>query len=468
MSELGTASTPLRIAIIGSGPAGFYAAEYLLKQKELTIEVDMFDRLPTPFGLVRGGVAPDHQKIKGVTKIYERVASNPAFHFFGYVEVGKDLSIDDLKAHYHQIIFATGAQTDKPLNIPGIELKNSHAATEFVAWYNGHPDYRHLEFDLSQESVVVIGVGNVAVDVARILCRTPEELATTDIADYALDALRESKVKDVYLLGRRGPLQAAFTAPEVKELGEMDDADAVVLAHEAELDALSSAEFAETTDRATKRKLEYIQSYAGRELTGKSRRIHMRFLQSPVELLGDEAGAARSMRLVRNELVSREGRGLRAKATEDFEEIPAGLVFRSIGYRGVPIEGVPFRDDWGTIPNELGRVVVEADSAETQLGLYTTGWIKRGPSGVIGTNKADSVETAKQMLEDIAAEKTLAPQSATLEAIQALVAERQPQFVTYADWQKLDALEVAAGEAQGRPRVKFTSIDEMLDALSSD
>ena len=232
----GTAERPLRVAIVGAGPAGYYAADHLLRQDGLVVDVDMFDRLPTPYGLVRAGVAPDHQKIKAVTAAFDKVAANPRFRFFGCVELGRDLSVEDLRRHYHQILYSTGAQTDRRMGIPGEDLKNSHPATEFVAWYNGHPDYRDLEFDLSQKRAAIVGVGNVAVDVARILCRTPGELATTDIADHALRVLRKSQIREVYLLGRRGPAQAAFTNPEIKELGELPGADIVVRPEEAELD----------------------------------------------------------------------------------------------------------------------------------------------------------------------------------------------------------------------------------------
>ncbi|MBI5712847.1 MAG: FAD-dependent oxidoreductase [Chloroflexi bacterium] len=260
---LGTESNPLRVAIIGSGPAAFYAADCLLSQANLVIEVDMYDRLPTPFGLVRGGVAPDHQKIKSVTKAYDRVAAKPRFRFYGNVEYGSHLKLDDLKNHYHQILFSTGAQTDRRMGIPGEDLKGSHPATEFVAWYNGHPDYRDLNFDLSVERVAVVGVGNVAIDVARILCLTPAELAKTDIADHAYEALSKSKVKEVYLLGRRGPVQAAFTLPEIKEVGEMEDADAITLPDEVVIDELSQAEL-EKSERDNQKKVEVIKSYAGK------------------------------------------------------------------------------------------------------------------------------------------------------------------------------------------------------------
>lgn len=463
MSQVGTAVQPLRVAIIGAGPAGFYAAEHLYKDKQTVVEVDMYDRLPTPFGLVRFGVAPDHQKIKSVVKAFGRVATKPGFRFFGNVTLGTDISVADLRDHYHQIIFTTGAQTDKSLNIPGIDLKNSLAATEFVAWYNGHPDYRHLEFDLSQERVAVIGVGNVAVDVCRILAKSVEELAVTDIADYALEALKASKVKEIYMLGRRGAAQAAFTAPEIKELGEMEGADIVISEEDATLGPLSEATLADA-DRGTLRKVEIIQEHARKPLEGKPRKLIVRFLVSPTELIGDADGKVKAMRLVKNELYQTDAGTLRPRATDQYEEIPVGLVFRSIGYRGVPLPGVPFNDSWGVILNENGRVI-DADSREPVLGEYTAGWIKRGPSGVIGTNKPDAGETVALMLADLENGRVLSPAHPTADAALAMVAAKQPRYVTYADWERLDEIETSRGEAAGRPRVKFVDVEEMLQAL---
>lgn len=465
MSQVGSEATPLRVAIVGAGPAGFYAAERLFKEKGLVVEIDMYDRLPTPFGLVRHGVAPDHQKIKSVTKIFDRSAQNERFRFFGNVEVGKHVSVADLRRYYHQIIYTTGAQTDRNLNIPGIELQGSHAATEFVAWYNGHPDYRDCEFDLSQEKVAVIGVGNVAVDVCRILCRTPEELATTDIADYALEALRHSKVREVYMLGRRGPAQAAFTAPEVKELGEMADADVFVKREEAELDPLSQASLADA-DRASARKVEYIQSYVDREPSGASHKLHLRFLVSPTEIFGDENGRVTGLRMVHNELYQTESGTLRPRSTDRYEDIEVGLVFRSIGYEGVPIPGVSFNERWGVILNADGRVL-NPETRQPVIGEYTAGWIKRGPSGVIGTNKPDAVETVEFMLADAAAGKHLDPAEPSATAVADFVRQRQPDVVSYEDWQYLNELEEAKGHELGRPRVKFTDVETMLDALRS-
>ncbi len=462
MSTVGTEGNPLRVAIVGSGPAGFYAAEHLLKDKELVVGLDMFDRLPTPFGLVRFGVAPDHQKIKKVTKVFDRVASDGRFRFFGNVDVGTDVTLQDLSDHYHQICYATGAQTDRRMGIPGEDLTGSRPATEFVAWYNGHPEFRDYQFDLTAERVAVVGVGNVAVDVARILCRTTEELAATDIADYALDALSQSRVKEVIMLGRRGPAQAAFTNQEVKQLGVLPGADIDVRAEEARLDALSAAEVERAGDRTLNKKLEIIQSLAASEPTGKSRKLTIRFLVSPVELIGNDAGAVIGMRLVRNVLVMSVNGGLRPEATDEFEEIPVELVFRSVGYRGVALPALPFDERSGTVPNERGSVV-RADGTP-MVGVYVTGWIKRGPTGVIGTNKPDAVETVNRMREDMAQNRVFRPTDPTASGADELVRSRRPDHVSYADWRKLDALEIANGKPN-RPRVKFTAVDEMLNAL---
>ena len=353
-SELGTEDHPLRVAIIGSGPAGFYTADHLLKQSDIHIQVDMFDRLPTPFGLVRFGVAPDHPKIKSVTRVFDRIAQRETFRFFGDVQVGKDISLTDLSQHFHQICFASGAETDRQMGIPGEDLARSRTATEFVAWFNGHPDYRDYEFDLSAERVAVVGVGNVAVDVARILCRTPDELRQTDIADHALEALSQSKVREVTMLGRRGPLQAAFTNPEVRELGELEGADIHVSEEDVRLDSLSQAELeAADGDSGLKnllKKMEILEGFAQQPREGKDRLLTLRFLVSPTELIAGDDGGVRVMRLVTNKLVSDGGR-LRPQATEQVEDLPVDLVFRSVGYRGLPIEGLPFHESWGVVPH---------------------------------------------------------------------------------------------------------------------
>jgi len=463
---VGSAERPLRVAVVGAGPAGFYVAEHLLRRADVVVDVDMFDRLPIPFGLVRLGVAPDHQKIKAVTAAFDKVAGHPRFRFFGGVELGKDVTVADLRARYHQLVYTTGAQTDRRMGIPGEDLLGSHPATEFVAWYNGHPDYRDCQFDLSQERVAVVGVGNVAVDVARILCRTPAELATTDIAEHALEALRRSRVREVYLLGRRGAAQAAFTNPEIKELGELEAADIAVVPEEVALDPLSREALERTGDRAGLKKVDILQSYARRPAGGRPRSLVVRFLVSPVAVLDNGSGAVGGVRLVHNRLVASATGTIQAQPTDRFEDLAAGLVFRSVGYRGVPLPGVPFDDRWGVVLNEKGRVL-DPGSKQPLPGEYTAGWIKRGPTGVIGTNKPDAAETATAMLEDAAAGLTLAPEETEPAAVERFVAQRQPHYVDYGDWLRLNELEIARGKPRGAPRVKFTRVDEMLAALGN-
>jgi ferredoxin/flavodoxin---NADP+ reductase len=459
---VGTASQPLRVAIIGAGPAAFYAAEHLFKQIDLVSEVDMYDRLPTPFGLVRGGVAPDHLKIKTVTKVFDAIAARPGFRFFGQVEFGVDVKLAELREHYHQILFATGAQTDRRLGIPGEDLRGSHPATEFVAWYNGQPDFCQHHFNLQVERAAVIGIGNVALDVARLLCLSRAELLASDAADYAVDALANSRIKEVYLPGRRGPAQAAFTNPEIKEMGELQDADILTRADEIQLDELSAASIA--GDRVALKKVEILQGYAVERPLTKPKRLNLRFLVSPVELIGDANGNVRKMRLVRNTLVAGDTGSLIAAPTDQFEEIEVGLVLRSVGYRGVPLPDVPFNDRWGVILNRAGRVL-DPDTLQPRVGEYTAGWIKRGPSGVVGTNKPDAAETVTCMLEDLRAGKILQPGNADAASIERLVRQRQPDTFSYADWKRLDKLELEKGRAIGRPRLKFTSVEDMKRAL---
>jgi ferredoxin--NADP+ reductase len=452
------------VAIVGAGPSGFYVAEHLLSQPGLVVDIDMLERLPTPYGLVRGGVAPDHQKIKSVVATYDKIAAHPRFHYYGGVEFGRHLSLDDLRQLYHHIVFTTGAQTDQRMDIPGEDLHGSYPATAFVAWYNGHPDFCDLQFDFSHERVAVVGVGNVAVDVARILCRTPEELATTDIADYALEALRRSRIKEVHMLGRRGPAQAAFTTPELKELGELAGADVVVRPEEVALDDLSRDALEKHKDRATLRKVELLQGYARRQNGHKPRQLVIRFLVSPVELQGNAAGQVITMRLVKNALYPTEAGTLRPRPTGVYEALPVGLVFRSVGYRGVPLPELPFDDRWGVLLNQQGRVL-DPETLQPVIGVYTAGWIKRGATGVIGTNKPDALETVKCMVEDVEKGVVLQPAFPEPAAAARCIQERQPAYVSYADWLQLNALEVERGKATGRPRVKFTRVEDMLAAL---
>jgi ferredoxin/flavodoxin---NADP+ reductase len=464
MASIGTRERPLRVAIVGSGPAGFYAAGHLLKCKshpDLCVQVDMYDRLPTPWGLVRGGVAPDHPNIKAVSRVYEKTAAHPEFRFFGNVELGRDVSRDDLLGHYHAVVYAVGSQTDRRMGIPGEDLPGSWAATEFVAWYNGHPDYRDLDFDLDHERAIVVGNGNVATDVARMLALTPEELAATDVADHALEVLSRSKVREIVVLGRRGPAQAAFTNPELLELGEMTDADVFVDPPDAELDPLSRAFLdSDAASGTTRKNVEIISGYAAREPTGKPRRIVLRFLVSPVEILGRDR--VEGIRIRRNELVPDESGALRARPTDAEEELECGLVFRSIGYRGTPLQGLPFDDRRGTVPNDGGRIL--ADGGTPLTGEYVVGWIKRGPTGIIGTNKRDAQETVDTLLEDLDAGRLLDPADPDRDTLEALLSERAPDHVTYAGWEAIDRAEKTAGEPQGRPRVKLCTFEELLDA----
>jgi len=466
MSDLGTPDNPLRAAIVGSGPAGFYAAEALFARDDVAVEVDMFDRLPTPFGLVRAGVAPDHPKIKNVIRRYEKTAANEGFRFFGNVEVGRELSPSELAERYHAVIYAYGNSTDRKLGIPGEDLPGSHAATEFVAWYNAHPDFADLEFDLSCERAVVIGNGNVAADVARMLALTREELEETDTADHAIDPMAESGIREIVVLGRRGPAQAAFTNPEVRELGEMVDADIVIEPAECELDPLSRAYLeSDEADITARKNVDIFTEFSQREPEGKRRRIVLRFLCSPVEIKGD--GRVESIVIGRNELVEGSGGRLSARDTGEREEQECGLVFRSIGYKGIGLEGVPFDESSGVIRNDGGRVL-DDEGAQVE-GQYVVGWIKRGPSGVIGTNKKDAQETIDNLFEDHSAGHLPEPAGAVdRSSIEDLLAERSPDaVVSYAGWEAIDAAEKSKGEPLGRPRVKFCTIDEMVEAARS-
>ncbi|MCO6450499.1 MAG: FAD-dependent oxidoreductase [Caldilineales bacterium] len=459
---LGTEERPLRVAVIGAGPSGFYAVQSLLNQKDLAVSVDIIDHLPAPYGLVRYGVAPDHQKIKSVTKVYDRIAADPRVRFFGNVTFGADLSHDDILDYYDQVVYAVGAQTDRRLDIPGEDLIGSYPATDFVAWYNGHPDYRHLEFDLSCESVAVIGVGNVAMDVARILALSPSELEETDIADYALEALRHSKVKDIYIIARRGPAQVKFTNPELRELAELEVTDVIINPAELELDEYSAASI--TDNREAQTNLDIMRHYAEIGDTHRQKNIHFLFLRSPVEIIGDDENRVVRVRLEKNELRPTSSGYLNSHGIGEYETVEVGMVMRSIGYRGQPLPGVPFHERWGVISNADGRVTVY-ETGEVVPREYVTGWIKRGPTGIIGTNKPDSVATVRLMMEDLPSLAGAPAENADPQAIVALLKARGIRFVTWDDWLLLDEAEVAAGEPLGRPRVKFTSIAAMFDAL---
>jgi len=442
-----------RVAVVGAGPAGFYACEDLLKAG---FEVDLYDVLPTPFGLVRAGVAPDHPKIKSVTRRYEKTAAQPGFRFFGGVELGSDISRADLFERYHAVMYAVGTSADNRLGIAGEERPGSHAATEFVAWYNGHPDYADREFDLSASRAVVIGNGNVAIDVARMLVLDPDEISVTDTAEHAIAGLAAAQVEHVIMLGRRGPAQAAFTNPELLELGELKRSDVIVAPEEVELDEHSARWLEEHGDKTARRNVEILTEYSQRELQGKSHRIELRFLRSPVEILGEDGeGPVTGIRVVRNRI----NEELRAVPTGEEEIIECGLVLRSIGYRGTPLPDVPFDDRRGLIRNDGGRVV--DDDGRPIPGEYVVGWIKRGPSGVIGTNKKDASDTVARLLEDAEAGRLNEPGEPDTEAVEAWLRSEVPGLVTWSGWEAIDRHETKLGEPHNRPRVKVVSMAEM-------
>ncbi len=463
-NTLGTSARPLRVAIIGAGPSGFYAAQALLKQKDYEVSIDLIDHLPTPYGLVRYGVAPDHQKIKSVTRLYDRIASDPRLRFLGNVTVGKHISHEELTQHYDQIVYAVGAQTDKRLNIPGEDLPGSHPATEFVAWYNGHPDFSDRQFELGIESVAVIGVGNVAMDVARIMALSPDELERSDMADHALVALRDSRIKDIYIIARRGPAQVKFANPELRELAELEVTDVIIDPAELELDPYSEAAIID--NREAQANLEVMRHYASIGDTHRPKNIHFLFLRSPVEIISGENGRVAEVKLERNELIPTESGYLASHGIGEYETLQVGMILRSIGYRGHPIPGVPFHERWGIISNTEGRVC-EYETGEIVPGVYVVGWAKRGPTGIIGTNKPDSVATVQRMLADIPSLQPVPDANADPDTVTTLLRDRAVRYVTWEEWKLLDAAEVAAGKQRGRPRVKFVTVADMLAAIDA-
>jgi ferredoxin--NADP+ reductase len=445
-----------RAAIVGAGPSGFYTADQLLKAG---FSVDLYDALPTPYGLVRAGVAPDHPKIKSVIRVYAKTASHESFRFFGGVSLGVDVSPQELLARYHAVIYAVGTSTDNRLGIPGEDRPGSHPATDFVAWYNGHPHYTDRMFDLNGGRAVVVGNGNVAIDVARMLVLDPKELAPTDTADHALAAFGMAGVTEVVLLGRRGPAEAAFTNPELRELGELERADVIV-----DPAQLKGVEVPEGGDATKRRNVEILRDYSQRAPSGKSHRLELRFLRSPLEILGEgDAGPVTGVRLAINRLVAGDDGRVRAEPTGETEAIECGLVLRSIGYRGTPLAGIPFDDRRGLIRNEAGRVVSDDGVCP---GEYVVGWIKRGPTGVIGTNKKDAADTVAKILQDAesGALSRPDPELADDEAVAAWLTERAPGHITWAGWEMIDAYEASLGEPMGRPRVKLVRLAELLEA----
>jgi ferredoxin/flavodoxin---NADP+ reductase len=446
----------IRVAVVGSGPAGFYAAAALLASDDPRVEVDLIERLPTPWGLVRLGVAPDHPKLKAVSRAYERTAQLPGFRFFGNVEIGRDVEHNDPTRLYHAVVYTVGAQTDRRLGIPGEDLPGSWSATELVAWYNGHPDFQDLVFDLSGERAVVIGNGNVALDVARMLSLTREELAPTDATDEAIDAIVGSSLREIIVLGRRGPAQAAWTAPELQELGDLAGADVLVDPTALELDRASAAALEQAT-AAERRNVDVLRSFAQRKPEGKPRAIRLRFCVSPVEIHGSDRVEA--VELVRNELVAAPDGSIRAVPTDEREVVSCSLVFRSVGYRGVPVPGVPFDAERATMLHLEGRVLDE--EGDPLPGTYCAGWIKRGPTGVIGTNKKDAADTVERLLDDARAGLLTLEDDTPLERV---LEDRGVAAVVYSGWEAIDKLERGRGEEQGRPRIKLSSCDDLLGA----
>jgi ferredoxin--NADP+ reductase len=450
----------MRVAVVGAGPAGAFAADRLLRRVG-DVEIDLFERLPTPWGLLRSGVAPDHQEIKRLDEMFDRETLRRGCRFFGNVEVGVDISHPELMEHYDAVIYATGAQTDKSLGIPGEDLPGSWPATEFVAWYNGHPDYRGLEFDLSHERAVVIGNGNVAADVVRVLTRSPAELERTDIADHALEALRDSRVQEVVVLGRRGPAQAAFTSSELRELGHIDGVDMRVDAEDAELDPLSQEWLDDEGTFTARKNVEFLHEFAARPATDAARRIVLRFLCSPVEIRG--GGLVEVIDVRRNEIVRADDGTLRPRPVdEDVETIECGLVLRSVGYRAVPLPDVPFDERSYVLPNDRGRV--RDTDGNPVPGVYAVGWIKRGPTGILGTNKRDAEETVDRLAEDLASGALKPRALPAREEIDALIGGRKSDVVTADGWHAIDARELKLGEDAQRPRVKLASRDDLLAA----
>lgn len=459
MNKPGTELQPLRVAIVGSGPSGFYAAEALFKSG-LKVQVDMYERLPVPYGLVRSGVAPDHPKLKLAIQVYAKIAETPGFRFFGHVTIGRDITVKVLQSIYHATIYTCGAESDRRLGIAGEDLAGSHTATEFVGWYNGHPDYRNKTFDLSHDTAVIFGQGNVAADVSRILAKTYDELKHTDIAAHALDVLATSKIRHIHVIGRRGPAQAKFTSKELKEFGELEDSVAVVDPADLVLNPASETELADKTNAGAQKVFELFREYAAQPSAASGKRqVYFSFLKSPVELLGNQC-----VQKVRLELNQLEGEPFRqsARGTGRFVELNTGIVFRSIGYRGKPISGLPFDEIRGVIPNRDGRIV---DGDDIIPRLYVAGWIKRGPTGIIGTNRADSVATVQALLNDLETADAGTYATENTDPVQ-LLAAAGIAVVRFHDWKKIDQLEIARGIPHNKPREKFTDVEEILQLLN--
>ena len=448
----------MRVAIIGSGPAGFYAAEALLRRTDTVVHVDMFERLPTPYGLVRGGVAPDHQSIKAVTRVYEKTAARPTFRFLGNVCLGRDVTVEELRQHYHQIVYAVGNEDDRRLGIPCEGIARCTPATVFIGWYNGHPDYRQAKIDLSVSRVAVVGNGNVAIDSTRMLLRTPAELEKTDIAAHALEALRHSQVREVYILGRRGPEQASFTPPELKEFGEMEDVDPIVAPEE-----LAGCVIPETAGSSQHEKnLKLLQSFAARQHGAKTKKLHFRFLVSPTEIIADADGKVVGLVIEKNRLEAQPDGTVSARGTGETEVLEVGMVLPAIGFAAKRIAGIPYDEKAKVIANEDGRVI-DPVSRSVIANEYVVGWARTGPQGLIGSHKGASAHVVEHMIADGAGLE--ARELPEREAIDSLLRQRGVQIVSFNDWKRLDDVEVARGEQRGAPRDKIVDVEAMLAVL---
>ena len=432
----------VRVAIVGSGPSGFYTADALIKSG-VDCEIDVIDRLPTPFGLIRAGVAPDHQKTKNVSRAYEKTALNDSVAYFGNVDVGKDVGIEDLKGLYDAVVLAIGSSYDRKLGVPGEDKKGVFGSADFVGWYNGHPDFRDLEPDLNTKAVVVIGNGNVAIDCARVLVKTPDEMSTTDIATHAADAIHAAPLEDVYMVGRRGPVEAKFTNVELREMGELQECTPIIDAAKIPGEVPAEEEMSDRDRRLKDKNLGTLRSFVDAEPAGRKRRVHFQFYASPVEILGEDM--VEGIRLEKTEV--RDGR---AVGTGETYDIPCGIVIPAIGYQGQPLDGVPFDERNGVIQNDEGRV---------SEGVYAVGWIRRGPTGVIGTNKHDGDAASRQIQEDCTDGG-----KAGRAGLKDLLTEKSVRWVDYSDWQKIDEAEKSTA-SEGAPRRKLTRIPEMLAAL---
>ncbi|HOT50446.1 MAG TPA: FAD-dependent oxidoreductase [Candidatus Hydrogenedentes bacterium] len=436
----------MHVAIVGAGPSGFYAAQALLAHDQHA-RVDLFEKLPAPFGLVRYGVAPDHPKIRSVIRIFNRIASSDRFVYRGNVTIGRDVSVDELRTHYSAVILACGLEEPAPLDIPGAALPGCVPAADFARWYNGHPDFAHRTFTLDSTTAVIIGHGNVAVDAARILAQSDHTLRKTDMPDYALNALRASRIRDIFLIGRRGPVQARFASQEIAELGNLPDARLLIRPEDLILDEASQAELDAPDNHAARRTMDVLQALSGFS-SARPKNIHLRFLLSPAALYGNDR--VESIRFERNRLTGAPGH-LIATGTGEFVDLDCGLVFTSIGHRGKPLPGVPFEPARGIVPNDKGRVI---DNGEAVPGLYVSGWMKRGPTGLIGNDKADSFETVTCLMEDAPSLPTRNPRG-----MAELLHSRHVEPVSYSDWRRIDEEEIRRGEMHGKPREKFLSFD---------